>query len=81
MPARARKTEKVMICPNCGTEFPHDCALEYTSRIGKLGGAAKSARKTAACRLNAKLGGWPRGRKRGPHARVPSEPPPATPES
>lgn len=34
--------------------------------LGKLGGSATSRRKTAAARRNAKLGGWVKGRKRGP---------------
>ena len=33
--------------------------------LGKLGGSAKSKRKAVAARANAKLGGWPKGRKRG----------------
>ena len=32
--------------------------------LGRLGGLAKSAAKTRAVRENAKLGGWPKGRKR-----------------
>ena len=34
--------------------------------LGKLGGRAKSDAKTKAARLNAKKGGWPKGKKRGP---------------
>lgn len=34
--------------------------------LGKLGGSATSKRKAAAARENAKLGGWPKGKKRGP---------------
>jgi len=34
--------------------------------LGKLGGSATSKRKAFAARENAKLGGWPKGRKRGP---------------
>jgi hypothetical protein len=33
--------------------------------LGKLGGSVSSKRKAAAARKNAKLGGWPKGRKRG----------------
>ena len=33
-------------------------------KLGRLGGRAKSAAKTAAARENAKLGGWPKGRPR-----------------
>jgi hypothetical protein len=32
--------------------------------LGKLGGQVTSEAKTAACRRNAKLGGWPKGRPR-----------------
>lgn len=34
--------------------------------LGTLGGRAKSEAKTKAARENAKKGGWPKGRKRGP---------------
>ena len=34
--------------------------------LGKLGGRAKSDAKTKAARENAKKGGWPKGKKRGP---------------
>lgn len=34
--------------------------------LGKLGGAARSEAKTKAARENAKKGGWPKGKKRGP---------------
>jgi hypothetical protein len=34
--------------------------------LGRLGGKAKSEAKTRAARENAKKGGWPLGRKRGP---------------
>jgi hypothetical protein len=34
--------------------------------LGRLGGQAKSAAKTAAVRENAKLGGWPKGKPRKP---------------
>ena len=37
--------------------------------LGRLGGQAKSAAKTAAVRANAKLGGWPKGRPRKPKKR------------
>ncbi len=32
--------------------------------LGRLGGQATSEAKTQAVRENAKLGGWPKGRKR-----------------
>lgn len=35
-------------------------------QLGRLGGSAKSPAKTKASRENAKLGGWPKGKKRGP---------------
>ena len=34
--------------------------------LGRLGGLAKSAAKTAEVRENAKLGGWPKGKSRKP---------------
>lgn len=34
--------------------------------LGRLGGLAKSAAKTAAARENAKKGGWPKGKPRKP---------------
>jgi hypothetical protein len=34
--------------------------------LGRRGGQAKSERKTIAVRLNAKKGGWPKGRPRKP---------------
>lgn len=36
----------------------------YLSVIGKKGGEAKSKAKRAASRVNGKLGGYPKGRKR-----------------
>ncbi len=33
--------------------------------LGRLGGRATSRAKARAARRNAKLGGWPKGRKRG----------------
>jgi len=35
-------------------------------------GQRKSKAKTAAARANAKLGGWPKGKKRKPHTRKPT---------
>ena len=34
--------------------------------LGRLGGSVTSRPKAAAARQNAKLGGWPKGKKRGP---------------
>lgn len=34
--------------------------------LGRAGGLVKSTAKTRAVRENGKLGGWPKGRKRGP---------------
>ncbi len=39
-------------------------------QLGRLGGLAKSAAKTAAVRENAKLGGWPKGKRRKPKRSV-----------
>lgn len=43
-----------MNCPHCGKEI----------NVGALLGARSSAAKTKAARENAKLGGWPKGKKR-----------------
>ena len=32
--------------------------------LGRLGGAARSEKKAEAARMNAKKGGWPKGRPR-----------------
>lgn len=45
-----------MKCPHCGNEI----------NIGSLLGSIKSKAKAKAAKRNAKLGGWPKGRKRGP---------------
>lgn len=34
--------------------------------LGRLGGSVKSEAKTEAARMNAKLGGWPKGKPRKP---------------
>ena len=39
-------------------------------QLGRLGGLAKSAAKTAAARKNAKKGGWPKGKKRGKYRKT-----------
>jgi hypothetical protein len=44
-----------MKCPHCGNEI----------NIGSLLGSQISKAKARAARRNAKLGGWPKGRKRG----------------
>ena len=44
-----------MNCPHCGKEI----------NIGSLLGSVTSKAKTRAARRNAKLGGWPKGKKRG----------------
>jgi len=38
---------------------------EYLAAIGGKGGKSKSPAKLTAIKKNAKLGGWPNGRKRG----------------
>ena len=38
--------------------------------LGRLGGKATSEAKASAARENAKLGGWPKGKKRGKRKRV-----------
>ena len=44
-----------MKCPHCGK----------TINIGALLGSVSTPAKAAAARRNAKLGGWPKGKKRG----------------
>jgi hypothetical protein len=46
-----------MKCPKCGHEISPELAA-------KALGSIKSEAKTASSRENAKLGGWPKGRKR-----------------
>jgi hypothetical protein len=48
-----------MKCPHCGNEI----------NVGALIGSVKSKAKTRAARENAKLGGWPKGKKRGKRKR------------
>jgi hypothetical protein len=43
-----------MNCPHCGKEI----------NVGTLLGSVSTPAKTRAARENAKLGGWPKGRKR-----------------
>lgn len=45
-----------MKCPHCGGEI----------NVGSLLGRVKSEAKAKASKENAKLGGWPKGKKRGP---------------
>ncbi len=47
-----------MKCPHCGNE------INVGALIGAEGGKARSRAKTRAARANAKLGGWPKGKKR-----------------
>lgn len=48
-----------MKCPHCGNE------INVGQLIGRLGGQQTSRAKARAARRNAKLGGWPKGKKRG----------------
>jgi len=49
-----------MNCPHCGREI----------NVGSLLGSVSTPAKTRAARQNARLGGWPKGRKRGKRTRV-----------
>lgn len=40
--------------------------------LGRLGGQATSPAKARSSRLNGKLGGWPKGKKRGPRKKRPA---------
>lgn len=52
-----------MKCPHCGNEI----------NIGSLLGSTTSKLKAAAARRNAKLGGWPKGKKRGKRKKRPTD--------
>ena len=49
-----------MKCPHCGNEI----------NVGALLGSVSTPAKARAARENAKLGGWPKGKKRKTPARV-----------
>jgi hypothetical protein len=62
-------------CPQCSYEWTPD-----NSELAAEFGRRTSKAKTKAARLNAKLGGWPKGKKRGkrkhdetPHRRTTNE--------
>jgi len=52
-----------MKCPHCGNDI----------NIGSLLGGQTSKAKARAARRNAKLGGWPKGKKRGKRKKRPSD--------
>jgi hypothetical protein len=54
-------------CPKCGFEFPDKkIASEAAAVLGRRGrGAAKRRSPEEMSRIG-KLGGWPKGKKRGP---------------
>lgn len=52
-----------MKCPNCSHEWTPDSS-ELAAEAGRKGGQATSRAKARAARRNAKLGGWPKGKKR-----------------
>jgi hypothetical protein len=54
---------------------PHAVAL------GRVGGKSRSKAKVAAARRNAKLGGWPKGKKRKPRGAGDGAQAQAAPES
>ena len=49
-----------MNCPHCGKQI----------NIGALIGSVSTPAKARAARENAKLGGWPKGKKRGKQKRL-----------
>lgn len=53
-----------MKCPNCSHQWTPDSS-ELAAEAGRKGGQQSSRAKTRAARANAKLGGWPKGKKRG----------------
>jgi hypothetical protein len=52
-----------MKCPHCQNEI----------NIGELLGSVTSKAKARAARANGKLGGWPKGKKRGKRKKRPSD--------
>jgi hypothetical protein len=63
MPANSRKTtesEQAMNCPHCGKP------INPAAMLGSISTPAKAE----AARENAKLGGWPKGKKRGKRKRI-----------
>src|SRR5258706_4450964 len=54
--SRVSWSSSAMKCPHCQKEI----------NVGALLGSATSKAKARAARRNAKLGGWPKGKKRGP---------------
>jgi hypothetical protein len=52
-----------MKCPHCKRDI----------NVGALLGSVSTPRKAAAARENAKLGGWPNGKKRGKRRRQNAE--------
>lgn len=54
-----------MKCPNCSHEWTPSSA-DLAAEMGRKGGSATSRKKARAAKRNAKLGGWPKGKKRGP---------------
>lgn len=53
-------------CPHCAQPV----TINPAEFLGQAGGQATSDRKANAARRNAKLGGWPKGRKRGPKIQI-----------
>lgn len=57
---RAQSMEQPMNCPHCGKP------INAAAMLGSISTPAKAQ----AARENAKLGGWPKGKKRGKRKRV-----------
>lgn len=53
-----------MRCPNCSHEWIPSSG-ELAAEMGRKGGSATSRKKSRAAKRNARLGGWPKGKKRG----------------
>jgi hypothetical protein len=53
-------------CPRCHYSIPESLIWK---EVGSIRGSVSSPAKTRAVRRNAKLGGWPKGRKRKPGKR------------
>jgi hypothetical protein len=66
----------IVLCRECLPQAVSDAARgrahtegnrnPHAQSLGKLGGSVSSDAKTAAARLNAKKGGWPKGKPRKP---------------
>lgn len=62
--SRHQQQDPHCTCPDCVQA--HFDSTTAAAALGRLGGQATSEAKTAAARINAKKGGWPKGKPRKP---------------